>query len=188
MIKSKQDLKFYLQMDKMALGIKRKKPAFLFDELWKFLLILRYHEYYCNCHKSYLDRVMLKLFGILHHYYGLHLGFEIPVNTFGYGLKLNHCGSIIVNENARIGKFCDVHIGVNIGQNYKSDEVPTIGDNVWIGPGAKIFGKIKIADNIAIGANSVVNKSFNEPNITIAGIPARTINNVGNIYKRDYDT
>jgi serine O-acetyltransferase len=59
---------------------------------------------------------------------------------------------------------------------------------VWIGPGAKIFGKITIADNVAIGANSVVNKSVAEPNVTVAGVPARIINRVGNIYKRDYDT
>ena len=59
-----------------------------------------------------------------------------------------------------------------------------IGDNVWIGPGAKIFGKIFIADNIAIGANSVVNRSFAEQNITIAGIPAKKIKDSGNPYKR----
>lgn len=56
-----------------------------------------------------------------------------------------------------MGKFCDIHVGVNIGQNINPDDVPIIGDNVWIGPGAKIFGKIIIADGVAIGANSVVN-------------------------------
>ncbi|MDM7919729.1 MAG: hypothetical protein QUS12_11250 [Methanosarcina sp.] len=54
-----------------------------------------------------------------------------------------------------------------------------MGNNVYIGPGAKIFGDIEIADGIAIGANSVVNKSFTEPNIGIAWIPARKINNKG---------
>jgi serine O-acetyltransferase len=33
---------------------------------------------------------------------------------------------------------------------------PTIGDNVYIGPGAKIFGKIRIGNNVRIGANCVV--------------------------------
>ena len=54
-----------------------------------------------------------------------------------------------------------------------------LGNNVYIGPGAKIFGDIKIADGIAIGANSVVNKSFTEPNIGIAGVPAQKINDKG---------
>lgn len=112
------------------------------------------------------------------------LGFEIPINTFGYGLKLNHTGTIIVNGNARIGNFCDIHVDVNIGQNINPDEVPTLGNNVWIGPGAKIFGKIEIADGIMIGANSVVNRSFTEPNITIAGNPARKVSDKGNPYAR----
>jgi serine O-acetyltransferase len=60
-----------------------------------------------------------------------------------------------------------------------SNRVPTIGDNVFIGPGAKIFGAITIANGIAIGANSVVTRSFLEPNVTIAGIPARKVNNKG---------
>nr|WP_292372222.1 hypothetical protein [Methanosarcina sp. UBA411] len=54
-----------------------------------------------------------------------------------------------------------------------------MGNNVYIGPGAKIFGNITIADDIAIGANSVVNKSFYEKGISIAGVPAKKINNKG---------
>lgn len=54
-----------------------------------------------------------------------------------------------------------------------------MGNNVYIGPGAKLFGRIEIADGIAIGANAVVNKSFLENNISIAGIPAKKIGNMG---------
>ena len=54
-----------------------------------------------------------------------------------------------------------------------------IGDNVYIGPGAMLFGPIRIADEIAIGANSVVNRSFEEPGITIAGAPARKVSDRG---------
>ena len=49
-----------------------------------------------------------------------------------------------------------------------------IGDNVYIGPGAKIFGAITIGDNVKIGANAVVNKSFGD-DISIGGIPARIL-------------
>lgn len=51
----------------------------------------------------------------------------------------------------------------------------TIGDNVFIGTGAKIIGDISIANNVVIGANSVVCKSIEEPGITVAGIPAKKI-------------
>lgn len=186
MITCISDLKRYLELDKAVLGIRKeqKHPHFYGNELWKYLIVLRHYEYYANCHKSFTDRVKLLFFSHLHHYWSIWLGFSIPPNTFDAGLKLNHYGSIVVNPNARIGKFCDIHVDVNIGQNYSSDEVPTIGDNVWIGPGVKIFGKIHIADGIMIGANSVVNKSFDEPNITIAGNPAKKIKDTGNPFKR----
>ena len=70
------------------------------------------------------------------------LGFDIPVNVFGGRLRINHHGMIVVNSNARIGSYCDIHQGVNIGmQGMYDDNSPTIGDNVWIGLGAKIFGR-----------------------------------------------
>ena len=145
MITNKEDLRFYLQQDKAVMGkLSQKHPHWYGDELWKFLIILRYHEYYSNCYKNKWDRIMLSIFSKLHHYFGIWLGYEIPVNTFGYGLKLNHFGPIIVHPDARIGNFCDIHAGVNIGQNKTPDEVPVIGDNVWIGPGVKIFGKIYV--------------------------------------------
>lgn len=65
-----------------------------------------------------------------------------------------------------------MHSGVNIGAT--DDGAPIIGDNVYIGPGAKIFGDITIGDNVKVGANSVVNQSF-PSNVVIAGIPAKIV-------------
>jgi serine O-acetyltransferase len=53
--------------------------------------------------------------------------------------------------------------------------VPRIGDNCYLGPGAKLFGAIVIGDNTVIGANAVVNKSFPNGNVTLGGVPARII-------------
>jgi serine O-acetyltransferase len=79
-----------------------------------------------------------------------------------------------------VGANCRVHVCVNIGSRAGTDHMaPVIGDNVYIGPGAMIFGSIRIADDIAIGANSVVNLSFEEPGITIAGAPARKVSDRG---------
>ena len=87
---------------------------------------------------------------------------------------------IVVNSSARIGSNCRIHSGVVIGTKAGySNKSPRIGNNVFIGPGAKIFGDIIVADGIAIGANAVVNNSFLEPNITIAGIPARKVSDNG---------
>jgi serine O-acetyltransferase len=76
---------------------------------------------------------------------------------------------IVINDASIIGVNCRIHTCVNIGSTSGQKEAPIIGNNVYIAPGVKIFGGIHIADNIAIGANAVVNKSFLEPNITIAG-------------------
>jgi serine O-acetyltransferase len=100
------------------------------------------------------------------------LGISIHPVSFGPGLKIPHSGSVIVNKKARIGKNCEIHSGVNIGVH--KGQVPKIGNNVYIGPGAKIFGGIKIGNNVAIGANSVVTKDVPD-NVTVVGIPAKII-------------
>lgn len=91
-------------------------------------------------------------------------------------------GPIIINCGAKIGKFVRIHSGVNIGTKAGGGtEAPKILDYVYIGPGAKLFGNITIANHIAIGANAVVNKDFFEENITIAGVPAKKISDKGSI-------
>ena len=180
MISNRAELKYYLSMDQKSYGRRSKMPRFFKDETWKFQLALRFHEYHANQHGLY-HKICAFIWGSIHHHYGVKMGWSIPINTFGPGLKINHYGLIVVNDLARIGSFCDIHQGVNIGQQgFEITDVPTIGNNVWIGPGAKIFGKIEIADGCAIGANAVVNKSFNEKFITIAGVPAKKIGQGGN--------
>lgn len=156
-------------------------------KVFNFIFSLRMHEYYFNkSHQSYFDRIALAYWAHRHQSLGYLLGFDIPINVFGPGLRINHWGMIVVNGNARIGAFCDIHQGVNIGNHGNSDDVPEIGNNVWIGPGAKLFGKIHIADGCAIGANAVVNRSFNEPNKSVAGIPAKIVSDKGNRNIRVY--
>lgn len=62
---------------------------------------------------------------------------------------------------------------MNIGAHH--DRAPRIGDNVYIGPGAIIFGGIEIADNVSIVANATVNKSVMEPNTVVVGTPAHVV-------------
>ena len=72
--------------------------------------------------------------------------------------KLPHgLNGIIISPDAHIGKNCTIFHQVTIGNDYRDvRNVPTIGDNVTIYPGAKIIGKITIGDNCEIGANAVV--------------------------------
>jgi serine O-acetyltransferase len=103
---------------------------------------------------------------------GLKLGFTVPRHAFGPGLSLAHHGSIVVNGKARIGRNARIHSGVNIGE--LDGEAPLIGDDVYISPGAKLFGGITVGDRAVIGANAVVNRDVAADTV-VAGIPARVI-------------
>ncbi|HEY3355629.1 MAG TPA: DapH/DapD/GlmU-related protein [Polyangia bacterium] len=51
---------------------------------------------------------------------------------------------------------------------------PTLGDNVYVGAGAKVVGPITIGSNVVIGANAVVTRSLPD-NVTVASMPARIV-------------
>ncbi|NRO94306.1 Serine acetyltransferase [Lactobacillus helveticus] len=111
------------------------------------------------------------------HRLGVRLGFGIPINAVGPGLRIDHFGFVAINGNAKIGKNCHIYGDITIGQKGPNNsEAPIIRDNVIIGAGARIIGPIKIASNCVIGANAVVIHSVLEEGKTIVGIPARVLN------------
>ena len=175
MIKNKEELREYLEADRIALRMNRKHPPFFGREIWKFQISLRHYEYWLNAGHGLAGKAAKAFWKLVNHHYSMKLGFYVPPNVCGKGLNIHHWGCIVINPKARIGENCNIQQCVNIGQNYSEDQVPTIGNNVYIGPGAKLFGKIYIADGCAIGAGAVVNKSFNTPNMAIAGVPAKEI-------------
>jgi serine O-acetyltransferase len=183
-IQSKIDYKYYLDADREALGIPASGPGrfahYLFNYNWRFQRLLRKVEYYQNCKRSPLSRIYGLVLSLMLYRSGAGLGFTIYPNVFGPGLSIAHTGTLIVSKGARVGAGCRIHNCVTIGTEAgHSLRAPRIGNNVYIGPGARIFGDIEIADGIAVGANSVVNRSFLEPGITIAGIPARKVSDKG---------
>ncbi len=188
MIESFSDYQFYLEADRVSLRIEealKQKSNFAIAEvleIWKFQQLLRKIEYYKNC-KCKESSIWIAYYNFLFSRFiklSEKLGYSIPPNVFGPGLAIKHRGTIVVAETAQIGANCNLHVCVNIGVTAGAPHrVPKIGDNVYIAPGVKIFGDIEIADEIAIGANAVVNKSFLEPGIAIAGVPAKKINSKG---------
>ena len=178
MIKTKSDLKYYLQQDAIALGYKnRKRPGLFGDEVWKFQIILRKAEYYTNAYRNSSKKFIFHYawYKFMFHRLSVKLNFSIPLNVFGPGLSIAHYGTIVVNSAAKVGKNCRLHVGVIIGATSGSTLAPIIGDNVFIGTGAKIIGDVSIADDVAIGANAVVVKSITEKGVTYGGVPAKKI-------------
>ena len=106
----------------------------------------------------------------------VHTGISIPPGTCDRGLSVAHTGSIVVNDRARIGSFCRIHSGTNIG--VQANGVPKLGSRVYLAPGAVLFGDITVGDDVLVGANAVVGRDV-PPGVTVAGAPARVIANHG---------
>lgn len=124
----------------------------------------------------------------------LFMGKKIPI---GKGFRLGHGFDTIIDA-VSIGENVTVMQQVTIGRSKGGNRsgIPIIGNNVFIGAGAKIIGNIKIGNNVIIGANACVTHNIPD-NAIVGGIPAKIINYEGekqvknwcddaiNKYKRD---
>ena len=103
-------------------------------------------------------------------------GISLPASAdIGKGFYVGHFGGIILHSDVKMGENCSIGPGVLIGtRGLGNTGVPVIGNNVYIGSGAKILGGIKIGDNVKVGANAVVLSDIPD-GATAAGIPAKII-------------
>ena len=176
MIDSRERYLEYIRQDQIALGRQQdKRPSVFGDEIWKLERLLRQVEYDCNCRRGLSAAVIGRYHKFRFHRLSVRLGMTIPINAFGPGLSIPHYGTIVVHGNARIGKNCRLQEGVTIGATNGSHEAAVIGDNCYFGSGAKVIGAVRIADDVAVGANSVVTADITERGTTWAGAPARKI-------------
>ena len=179
MISSKLDLKEYIKRDAVAYLEGNKDTFWLkYGDIRRFYRALRHCEYHHNNHN------IIRYFFCRLYYrrIGKRLGWDIPINVLGPGVRIMHPGTVVISGYSKIGEDSKIQVCVNIGASNGQKKAPIIGKHVYIGPGAKIFGDIYIADDIAIGANAVVNKSFTTPGITVAGVPAKIISDKGHCF------
>lgn len=175
MIDTREKLKKCLEKEKLIyfptggirlpFGIREK------DILYSYIYYLRKTEYYYNTGHKFIYSIYKILLQRLGNRYSMHIG----INVCDEGLSISHVGPIIINGRTRIGKNLRINVGVNIGAN--GGNLPVFGNDVYIGPGAKVFGDIYIANGCRIGANAVVNKSCNIEKSTLLGVPACAYNN-----------
>lgn len=187
MIKTKNDLRFYLEEDGKAnriWGGNYLNANYMFRLLcgsesatiFRYLKTLRYCEYHSN-NSGLWHRLCSLYYHLKLNKLGLKYNLSIPINVCGYGLTIYHLsggGGVLVNAK-KIGNYCKLQTGVLLGnKNHSEDEKPTVGDNVGFGPGVKVLGKVTIGDNCFIAANAVVVKDM-PSNSIIAGVPAKVI-------------
>lgn len=181
MIHTKKDLKRIVHLEEKLYFKTRKQEleAFLVQDkdwlLFRFQRYLRYSEYHYNKRKSFFHKFWYLYYRNRKNHLGLNLGIEMWENVFDEGLHIWHAGDIVVNGYAKIGKNCQLRGGNCIGNTGHSLKAPIIGDNVILGHGAQIIGKVQIADDVEIGAGSIVLKDAMTPGDVLVGTPSRSI-------------
>lgn len=126
----------------------------------KFLTIFRLTQRYRR-----KNRVLFYFFFLWLRQLKVKYGFDISYRTqIGAGLYIGHFGNVVIHGDVIIGKNCNISQGITIGISNYGDKkgIPTIGNRVFIGPNACVFGNITIGNNVTIGANSVVTESIAE--------------------------
>ena len=101
-----------------------------------------------------------------------HLHYQTEV---GKGTTLAYGGiGVVIHKDAIIGQNCVIESNVTIGGRNNIPDAPVIGDNVFIGTGARILGNVHVGNGSIIGANAVVLRDVPE-RCSVAGVPAKIL-------------
>ena len=90
----------------------------------------------------------------------------------GKGFMILHAATIFIHPRVVIGDDVGIMHNVTIGTNM-GDDVPVIGNNVFIGCGASVLGKVKVGNNSRVAANSLVIRNVPENSFAV-GVPAKS--------------
>lgn len=185
MIRTRQDLKFYIEEDR-----KRNHVSMYWWHYWfyiiagsdhvcafRYIKCLRHYEYHLNNSKRNVLHFLLQFwyrFRLCR--LGMKYSINIRPNVCGYGLRIMHLsggGGCLINA-LKCGNYCGFNAGVLIGTKNGEENRPVIGDHVAFGPGAKAFGNLKIGNYVFVAPNAVVTKDVPD-NCIVGGIPAKII-------------
>lgn len=114
----------------------------------------------------FLPRLFMLLIRLI---YGSFVPYQAEI---GRGVSFGHRQGIVIARTARIGRRCRIRHQVTIANSGSGAAI--IGDDVMIGAGAKIIGRVTIGDRAKIGANAVVVDDV-AADTTVVGIPARPV-------------
>lgn len=97
-------------------------------------------------------------------------------------LVCQESGGISIGEQCMISRDVEIRtsdshalIDLATRRRINTPGAVTIGDHVWIGARSMISKGAGIPHDSVVGAMSFVNKAFDEPNVVIAGVPAKVV-------------
>ena len=137
------------------------------------MLVYRFGRWRYGVKPALLRKVFSALYKVLFKFVQVLTGIELPCEVeIGRNFVIDHSGGIVISGYAKFGDNCRIRSGVCVGLSRVDDPcAPVIGDNVDIGIGAKLLGRITIGNNVHIGANAVVVRSVPANSIAV-GVPA----------------
>jgi serine O-acetyltransferase len=137
------------------------------------MVVYRFGRWRYGVRPVLLRKVFSLIYRVAYKLAQIVTGIELPCEVeVGRNFVIDHFGGVVVSGYARFGNDCRIRTGVVVGLARVDDPcAPKIGDNVDIGAGAKLLGRITIGNNVVIGANAVVVRDVPDDSIA-AGVPA----------------
>jgi serine O-acetyltransferase len=137
------------------------------------MLVYRFGRWRYRVRPVLLRKLLSLVYKCLYKLVQILTGIELPCEVvIGRNFVIDHFGGVIVSGFAKFGDDCRIRNGVVVGLAHTDDPcAPVIGDNVDIGAGAKVLGRIRVGNNVHIGANAVVTRDVPDDCIAV-GVPA----------------
>ena len=146
------------------------------------IIVFRFGHWIGHQHKV-LKLLLFPIYFFLNWISTKNWGIVIPRTArIGPGLYIGHFGGVVISADAVIGRNATLSHQVTIGASGQGDKlgVPVIGDDVYIAPGAKLFGKIVIGNRVKIGANAVIHKDIPDMAVVVLDPGYKIISYKGN--------
>lgn len=137
------------------------------------MFVYRFGRWRYGIRPAFLRKPLSFLYKIAFKWVQIVAGIELPCEAqIGRNFVIDHFGGIVISGYAVFGDNCRIRNGVVVGLARDDDPcAPVIGNNVDIGAGAKVLGRIHVGDNVRIGANAVVIRDVPSNSIAV-GVPA----------------